>query len=123
MIVKGTKQLGSFKRGVNLYIPKRKTSAAPSGIVAATAGNLIIDFGFFSGETYTKNNNILWTFSFGDGEYQRLQWNSFTPNTWTLDTNNGDILATNPSTNSAIIPTTGWVYTASGGPSVTITAA
>ena len=29
MIVKGTKQLGNFKRGVNLYIPKRKTNAPP----------------------------------------------------------------------------------------------
>ena len=29
MIVKGTKQLRNFKKGINLYIPKRKTSAAP----------------------------------------------------------------------------------------------
>ena len=97
--------------------------AAPSGIVAATAGALIIDFGFLIEETYTKNNNILWSFYLGEGEYQRLQWNSFTPNTWTLDTNNGDIVATNPSTNSAIIPTTGWVYTIGSGPTITITAA
>ena len=25
MIVKGTKQLGNFKRGVNLYVPKKRT--------------------------------------------------------------------------------------------------
>ncbi len=124
MIIKGTRQLGSFKRGINLYVPKRRiTSAAPSGIVAATAGNLIISFGYFSGETYTKNNNTLWTFSFGEGEYQRLQWNGFTPNTWTLDANNGDFVATNPSTNSLIIPTTGWTYTIGSGPAITITAA
>ena len=97
--------------------------AAPSGIIAATAGNLIIDFGFLSGETYTKNNNILWTFSFGEGEYQRLQWNSFTPNTWTLDANNGDIVATNTSLDSTTIPTTGWIYIIGSGPSITITAA
>jgi len=97
--------------------------AAPGGIVAATAGDLIISFGYFSGETYTKNNNTLWTFNFGEGEYQRLQWNNFTPNTWTLDTNNGDVLATNTSIDSTIIPTTGWVYIIESGPAVTITAA
>ncbi len=97
--------------------------AAPSGIVAATAGSLIIDFGYFSGETYTKNNNTLWTLSYGEGEYQRLQWNTFISNTWTLDTNNGEIVATNPSTNSSIIPTTGWTYTVESGPTITITAA
>ena len=95
---------------------------APSGIVAATAGDLNISFGYIDPATYTKNNNILWTFSFGEGEFQRLQWNSFIPNTWTLDTNNGETVATNPSTNSLIIPTTGWVYTVGDGPSITITA-
>jgi hypothetical protein len=97
--------------------------AAPSGIVAATAGNLIISFGYFDSETYTKNNNTLWQFLFGEGEFQRLEWNSFIPNTWTLNVNNGDIVATNPSTNSLIIPTTGWTYTIGDGPSITITAA
>ena len=29
MIVKSTKQLGNFKRGINLYIPTRRSSAAP----------------------------------------------------------------------------------------------
>jgi hypothetical protein len=110
--------------GLNLSVP-RIGAAAPSGIVAATAGNLIISFGYFSGETYTKNNNTLWTFSFGEGnsEFQRLQWNTFISNTWTLDTNNGEIVATNPSTNSSIIPTTGWTYTVESGPTITITTA
>jgi len=97
--------------------------AAPSGIVAATAGDLIISFGYVENATYTKLSNTSWRLEFGDGEFQRLQWNSFTPNTWTLDANNGDIVATNPSTNSLIIPTTGWTYTLSGGPSITITSA
>ena len=107
------------------FIVKRDAPIIQAGIVAASAGSLIIDFGYFSGQTYTKNNNILWTFSFGEGnsEYQRLQWNSFIPNTWTLDANNGDIVATNPSTNSLIIPTNGWIYTVGDGPAITITAA
>ena len=98
--------------------------AAPSGIVAATAGDLIIDFGVASGEIYTKNNNTLWLYNYGEGsDFQRLSWNIFSANAWALDTNNGEIVATNPSSNSLIIPTTGWTYTVGSGPAVTITAA
>jgi len=98
--------------------------AAPSGIVAATAGDLIIDFGYTSGEIYTKNNNTLWVYNFGEeSEFQRLSWNIFSANAWALDTNNGEIVATNPSSNSLIIPTSGWTYTVGAGPAVTITAA
>jgi len=101
------------------------SAPAPSGIVAATAGNLNIDFAYFSGTTYTKISNTFWNFNFGEGdsEYQRLQWNDFISNTWTLDVNNGDTVATNPSTNPLIIPTSGWTYTVGAGPTVTITAA
>ena len=96
----------------------------PSGIVAATAGELIIDFGVASGEFYTKNNNTLWIYNFGEeAEFQRLSWNIFSANAWALDTNNGEIVATNPSSNSLIIPITGWTYTVGDGPAVTITAA
>jgi len=43
---------------------------------------------------------------------------------WTLDENNGQsFVATNPSINPLIIPTTGWTYTIGDGPAVTITAA
>ena len=102
---------------------KLPSAAAPSGIVAATAGDLIIDFGYFSGETYTKNNNALWVYNFGEeADFQRLSYNIFSANAWALDTNNGEIVATNPSANSAIIPTTGWTYTVGSGPAVTITA-
>ena len=97
--------------------------AAPSGIVAATAGDLNISFGYYDPATYTKLSNTSWRFEFGEGEFQRLQWNTFVPNAWGLDTNNGEIRATNPSTNSLIIPTTGWTYTIGDGPSITITAA
>lgn len=107
------------------FIVKRDAPIIQAGIVAASAGSLIIDFGYFSGETYAKISNIFWNFNFGEGnsEYQRLQWNSFISNTWTLDVNNGDIVATNPSTNSLIIPTNGWIYLYGDGPAITITAA
>jgi hypothetical protein len=98
--------------------------AAPSGIVAATAGDLIISFGYFENQTYTKLSNTRWQFDFGEGEFQKLSWNSFSPLAWALDENNGqNFVATNPSTNPLIIPTTGWTYTVGAGPAVTITAA
>ena len=57
MIVKGTKQLGNFKRGVNLYIPKRKTAAAPSGIPVASTNQIIVtNAGGFNG-TYIKRSS------------------------------------------------------------------
>jgi len=96
----------------------------PSGIVAATAGNLNISFGYFDPETYTKLNNTEWRFLFSMGEeFQMLEWNISIPNTWTLTHSNGEFEATNPSTNSLIIPTTGWTYTVGSGPAITITAA
>ena len=39
MIVKGAKQLGNFKRGVNLYVPKKRTSASPAPITTSRAFN------------------------------------------------------------------------------------
>ena len=98
--------------------------AAPSGIVAATAGNLNISFGYFDPETYIKLTDTEWKFEFGEGEFQRLSYNIFSALAWTLDENNGSsFVATNPSVNPLIIPTTGWTYTVGSGPAVTITAA
>ena len=97
--------------------------AAPSGIVAATAGNLNISFGYFDPATYTKLSNTEWKLDFGEGEFQRLSYNIFSAFAWALDEDNGDTVATNPSANPLIIPTTGWVYTVGSGPAVTITAA
>ena len=54
MIVKKTKQLGNFKRGVNLYVSKRR-SAAPSGIpVASTASIVVVGAGGVPSGTYNK---------------------------------------------------------------------
>ncbi len=72
MIVKKTKQLGNFKKGINLSVPTRRiVSAAPAGIpVASTASvaitnytphpNIVADNAqfFTANTTYTKKNNL-----------------------------------------------------------------
>jgi hypothetical protein len=43
MIVKKTKQLGNFKKGINLYVPTRiRVSAAPSGLPVASTTKIAI---------------------------------------------------------------------------------
>jgi hypothetical protein len=116
------------KLGLGLSLPQTKKvggAPAPSGIVAATAGNLIIAYGYFSDAQYEKINDTFWQYPFGEeGEFQSLSWDFYENNAWALDTNNGQIRATNPSTNPLIIPTTGWVYTVDTGVQpITITAA
>jgi hypothetical protein len=96
------------------------SSAAPSGIVAATAGDLAIDFGYWSGGIYSKLSNTQWVMG---GEAHQLTWNTDIANTWVLDAGNGEIRATNPSPDYTIIPTSGWTYTIGSGPAITITAA
>ena len=66
MIVKGTKQLGNFKRGINLYVPKRKTSAAPSGIPVVSTNSITIDgYGTFvkkiGGEEITSDGLTIYS--------------------------------------------------------------
>ena len=64
MIVKGTKQFGNFKRGVNLYIPKRRSAAAPSGIPYSSTASVSIDVINFtlSKENDYGDGNILYQF-------------------------------------------------------------
>jgi hypothetical protein len=129
MIVKKTNQLGNFKRGINLYVPRRRSSGAPSGIVAATAGNLVITFADTINKSYTKYGvvpNAAWIY--GEGDYAwALEWNLDGDNKWRLrnDYYEADpvVRAKSPAATSAIIPTDGWVYTEGSGPTVTITAA
>ena len=137
MIVKGTKQLGNFKRGVNLYVPKRRSAAAPSGIPLSTTNILLGGFvtdGFLninppfplykSGDTWiivngSPNNptsaNISVSYVVGQGAWfinlQNLGEDGFF---YTAATN------TAPSTS---IPTTGWVLDPSTTGGITITAA
>jgi len=49
MIVKKTKQLGNFKKAINLYVPRR-----PNGIPVASTNTIIID-----GQQYIKTPNNL----------------------------------------------------------------
>jgi hypothetical protein len=64
MIVKGTKQLGSFKRGVNIYVPKKKVivPAAPSGIPVASTNsiNVVDTFGYNGTIALSKINSTLY---------------------------------------------------------------
>lgn len=77
MIVKGTKQLGSFKRGINLYVPTRKTIEGyfwkitndPSGKtisnfnVTYVNGQIDVDWGAAISGNVPSNTNINHTFS------------------------------------------------------------
>ena len=125
MIVKITKQLGNFKRGINLYVPKKRSSSAPSGIPVATV-NLVINFG--SGDprngTYSGGNETWVNYGF-NGNYRLKAPNTVGNVTWTFfdDDNYVEVSPSNPSTDANYIPTTGWVYTIGSGPTVTITAA
>jgi hypothetical protein len=57
MIVKKTKQLGNFKKGINLYVPKKRiVPAVPSGIPVASTNQIVVtNAGFFNG-TYTRRS-------------------------------------------------------------------
>jgi hypothetical protein len=125
MIVKGTKQLGSFKRGINLYVPKKKVVAppAPSGIVAATAGNLVITFDDYPGTaTYQKYSDTFWAYIEGDFQWY-LTWDLDSDSKWDLRIDDPVARAKSQVATSAIIPTTGWVYTEGSGFPITIIAA
>ena len=116
MIVKGTKQLGNFKRGVNLYVPKRR-SAAPSGIPVASTSQIIV----------TSTNSFI-----GSAPFNKIIETAFVSSldgaagleyifgAWTFYYDGSQIaLATNP---AGYIPTAGYTIFDGGG-SITITAA
>jgi hypothetical protein len=113
----------SLGLGVQAVSKVKSGAPAPSGIVAATAGNLIISFGFPDPIEYVKNSNTQWAWTDGAGVTAFCTWNDFAALTWVLNINDPEIIATNPSVNPLIIPTTGWTYTTGSGPSITITAA
>jgi len=122
VIVKGTKQLGNFKRGVNLYVPKRRSAAAPSGIpVTGASQPLVINFG--SGDprngTYLGNSTE-WANNAFSTNYKLIAPGVRSNATWTFfdDDNFVQDSPSNPSTNPNFIPTSGWID-----PSITITAA
>ncbi len=76
MIVKKTKQLGNFKKGINLYVPiKRIVSAAPAGIVVDGANTINLSIAGRTGDTpraLTRQpaNDTITVGNFdGDGNY------------------------------------------------------
>ena len=121
MIVKGTKQLGNFKKGINLYIPKRRSAAAPSGIpVASTTSVNVIDSNGSLTNTYYKESPDYWHPGGGDDKLVWLAENS----RWEFRGDNDYLWGYNNSSgqNANYIPTTGaWIGTFIG--TITITAA
>jgi len=126
MIVKGTKQLGSFKRGINLYVPKKKVVAppAPSGIPVASTESIRVTGLGLNNRLFPKTNDV--PFVGGVGYYNSLYEGQVIrfDGIWKLqdfyyfdDSLTITDEATNPSTDPNYIPTTGW------SPSLTITAA
>ena len=106
----------------------------PSDILVATTTNVIVTFGDTSSINYARSGYPTFINYSVDApteniNFQSLTFNSAISNTWVLQQySSGEesslvIEATNPSTNSLIIPTTGWTYTLGSGPTVTITAA
>jgi len=120
------------------FIVKRDAIVIPAGIPVAstTAVNVI-----FGGSSYTYNREGYPSIIYYGYSPQTdniwlvtLSFNYDISSTWVLSqysigqNQEGDpeqgplsIRATNPSTNSLIIPTTGWTYTLGSGPTVTIT--
>jgi len=121
MIVKKTKQLGNFKKGINLYVPtRRRVSAVPSTIplTAPTiyvSGLSLQDKGsYYNGGVY--NPYTLQTPGFwGDA----LNYNGYVAYTtqWELYVyadSGGESTAALVATNTApstSLPTTGWINT------------
>ena len=105
------------KLGLGLSLPQtKKVSGAPtpSGINAASAGDLVITFANVTGEVFFKYSNTFWEYVINDEDIYSLNWN---PNSWLLT--RGGTQAINLTSNSTTIPTTGWVYlTGSGLPVV-----
>ena len=144
MIVKGTKQLGNFKRGVNLYVPKRR-SAAPSGIPVASTNTINVVDNFYINQTIalakvssTEYRTTSYQHTFEEDVYCEVDENYVDVSIYQIsvikesgywiyryyglyncDTNfSYDLdLGNVQEVTNGIIPTTGWT------PSITITAA
>jgi hypothetical protein len=144
MIVKKTKQLGNFKKGINLYVPtRRRVSAAPSGIPVASTNtiNVVDTFGYngtialskISSTLYAVSTNFIYGSTYceaysdyvnvyiaqirliKEGDYWIYRYEGI----YNCEENysqNSDISSVLEVTNG-IIPTTGW------SPAITITAA
>jgi len=140
MIVKKTKQLGNFKKGINLYVPKKRiVSAAPSGIPVASTSQIIVSnngivVGVYNNGNGTYTRDGLYNGSGGDTVYYAFDTDgnakialggNYLVNggmggvSWYVGYyyDNEFTYSFNPSTDANYIPTSGWT------PSITITAA
>jgi len=107
MIVKKTKQLGNFKKGINLYVPRRRiVSAAPTGIPVATTNNIIVSNSSQVGGSYFKQSS---TSYMGPGFSKELIWQYEVPNRWTLINFVSRFTAVHPTwSDQTQIPASGW---------------
>jgi len=116
MIVKKTKQLRSFKKGINLYVPRRRSSSAPSGIPVASTNRVYFEggvnnyFGYVYKSFETEYNGSESPYN---DYYYEVQI-AFFSGVWTVReryTFDGNVLSERNSTASGIagyIPTSGW---------------
>jgi hypothetical protein len=129
MIVKKTKQLGNFKKGINLYVPRKRISATPTTLPLSTPNLYFSGLTFYNpysvGVTYydinfqnpyTRNSNELWR----GGRYAYVQDQlNYVGGSWNLMANcyiddgydyyeTSIVVATNSAPSSAI-PLAGWV--------------
>ena len=71
MIVKGTKQLGNFKRGINLYVPKKRT--------------VVLRVVIFGAGTVTSNGEYVWDGGSVGWENKPAYFNGFNSITYNFD--------------------------------------
>jgi hypothetical protein len=107
MIVKKTKQLENFERGINLYVPtRRRDSAAPAGIPVATTNNIIVSNSSLVDGSYFKQSS---TSYIGAGFSKSLIWEYEVPNRWTLINFVSRFTAVHPTwSDQTQIPASGW---------------
>jgi hypothetical protein len=80
MIVKKTKQLGNFKRGINLYVPKRRIATTTADTNGLYGKRYVGYFGDTNPET--KNDDVNWfnTATLQGNVNQLTEINNFTNN-------------------------------------------
>jgi hypothetical protein len=117
-----------IKKNTTFKIPR--TPAAPSGLPSASTGNLRITFADQTNGLAVKNSSSSWSDYLGDGNAVNLEWTGTIWRLRRIESNDFEGIdypfpaeATNNTSTSVTIPTTGWVYTIGSGPTVTITAA
>jgi len=93
MIVKGTKQLGSFKRGINLYIPKKNQSVLLEQVIwrvlLSGAGSPEFDLEYSWNGTNTLNGKPVYTQTVYGSTPVYIVWNSGV-SSWFLTFNSTD---------------------------------